>query len=265
MSTPNQSNPESDGASKGLVMVVEDRQHDREAMQEVLEQQGYAVITAESGQQALEVLRACPQPPDLIIACIMLPDMNVKELVREVRKESIWMRISFLIMPVLDGGVSFIPWVEYLTKPFSAKDLCLAVEEILKHSRESKGLIMVVEDDLQLLAGLQTVLTQAHYEVITAEDGKQALEALRVCSQPPDLIIMDMWVRGMGGWEIALEIRKQSLGIRVPILFLTGLDGPTSQSLANQFGVADHLTKPFDAEDLFYSVELLRARSRASS
>lgn len=127
----------------------------------------------------------------------------------------------------------------------------------------SKGLILVVEDDLQLLAGLQAVLAGAHYEVITAESGQQALGALNACSQPPDLIIMDMWVRGMGGWEIALEIRRQPLGIRVPILFLTALDGPTSQSLANQFGLADHLTKPFDAEDLFNAMADLLNASQA--
>lgn len=142
MSTSSQPTPESDGASKGMVMVVEDRQHDREAMQEVLEQQGYKVIAAESGQQALAALCACPRVPDLIITEDMMLHMNGVELMREIRKESAWMWVPLLFLAgrCCDRNVDIrkiFGGNDFLLKPFNADQLLRAVEEVLARSRAS--------------------------------------------------------------------------------------------------------------------------------
>lgn len=83
----------------------------------------------------------------------------------------------------------------------------------------AKGLIMVVEDDLNLLEGIQTVLELEHYEVISVENGKQALETLRACMKLPDLIVSDIMMPHMNGLELLREVRKERAWISHSVHF----------------------------------------------
>lgn len=142
MSTPNQSTLDSDQASKGLILVVEDQNHLREDLQFVLTQAHFEVIAAESGQQALAALRACPRVPDLIITEDMMLHMNGVELMREIRKESAWMCVPLLFLAgrCCDRNVDIrkiFGGNDFLLKPFNADQLLRAVEEVLARSRAS--------------------------------------------------------------------------------------------------------------------------------
>ncbi len=127
----------------------------------------------------------------------------------------------------------------------------------------AKGLIMVVEDDLNLLEGIQTVLELEHYEVISVENGKQALETLRACMKLPDLIVSDIMMPHMNGLELLREVRKERAWIRIPFIFLTALSEKPDIHRGKMLGVDDYLTKPFDAEDLIIAVDSRLSRHRA--
>ncbi len=124
---------------KATLLVVEDDIHLLEGIRTVLELEQYRVVTAENGEQALNVLNSSPVPPDLIVSDIMMPRMDGIQLLNEVRKNQAWLSIPFIFLTarseksdVVHGkrlGVD-----DYLVKPFDADDLLLAIESRLKRS-----------------------------------------------------------------------------------------------------------------------------------
>jgi two-component system sensor histidine kinase/response regulator len=118
-----------------------------------------------------------------------------------------------------------------------------------------KARILIVEDDLNLLEGIQTVLELDDYSVISVENGKQALAVLRESSVLPDLIVSDIMMPLMDGIQLLREVRKVPLWIKIPFIFLTARSEKSDIQRGKQLGVDDYLVKPFDADDLLIAVE----------
>ena len=118
-----------------------------------------------------------------------------------------------------------------------------------------KARILIVEDDLNLLEGIQTVLELDNYSVISVENGKQALDVLRESSVPPDLIVSDIMMPQMDGIQLLREVRRVQEWIKIPFIFLTARSEKTDIQRGKQLGVDDYLVKPFDADDLLIAVE----------
>lgn len=124
-----------------------------------------------------------------------------------------------------------------------------------QENRFFKARILIVEDDLNLLEGVQTVLELDRYSVISVENGKQALEILSTSSVPPDLIVSDIMMPEMDGIQLLREVRKVPEWIKIPFIFLTARSEKTDIQRGKQLGVDDYLIKPFDADDLLIAVE----------
>jgi DNA-binding response OmpR family regulator len=115
--------------------------------------------------------------------------------------------------------------------------------------------ILVVDDDPSVLKVVQTVLSAEGYEVEVAADGPEALR--RILESPPALVILDVMMPGLNGWELCEIVRRQSHTREVPVLFLTGARVDVQDQItALQVGGSDHMKKPFRAEEL-------RAKARA--
>lgn len=109
--------------------------------------------------------------------------------------------------------------------------------------------ILVVEDDLNLLEGIQTVLELDHYAVVCAENGVQAVEVLR--STPlPDLIVSDIMMPQMDGIELLKAVRAVPEWVRIPFIFLTARGERQDIQRGKQLGVDDYLVKPFELAEL---------------
>lgn len=124
-----------------------------------------------------------------------------------------------------------------------------------QESRFFKARILIVEDDLNLLEGVQTVLELDRYSVISVENGKQALEVLSTSPVPPDLIVSDIMMPQMDGIQLLREVRKVPEWIKIPFIFLTARSEKSDIQRGKQLGVDDYLIKPFDADDLLIAVE----------
>ena len=118
-----------------------------------------------------------------------------------------------------------------------------------------KARILIVEDDINLLEGIQTVLELDNYSVITVENGEQALAILSESTVPPDLIVSDIMMPHMDGIQLLREVRKVAAWIKIPFIFLTALSEKVDIQRGKQLGVDDYLIKPFDADDLLIAVE----------
>jgi DNA-binding response OmpR family regulator len=108
--------------------------------------------------------------------------------------------------------------------------------------------IVVVDDDAGVGAAIRDLLASEKYTVEAPGDARTALpELLRAV---PDLVILDVNMPGMSGWELCAILRRQSTTRGVPILFLTGRQELKDRITAMQLGGSDYLAKPFGADEL---------------
>jgi two-component system sensor histidine kinase/response regulator len=126
-----------------------------------------------------------------------------------------------------------------------------------------KSVVLVVEDDLNLLEGIRTVLELDGYAVLTAENGVQALEVLRKTPLRPDLIVSDIMMPHMNGLDLLTAVREEPDWISIPFIFLTALSDRRDKLMGKKLGVDDYVVKPFDTEDLLVAVESRLKRHKA--
>lgn len=103
--------------------------------------------------------------------------------------------------------------------------------------------VLVVDDDPEVVDAVGEALHEDGYQVEVATDGPTALK--RVLDAPPDLIVLDVRMPEMNGWEFCEIVRRQSHTRDVPVLFLTACNEVRDQITAMQVGGSDHLPKPF--------------------
>lgn len=145
------------------LLVVEDEPTLRELLSASLELSGFQVITAETGTQALEAVRA--QRPDLIVLDVMLPDFNGFEVARRLRERPVGQGAGhppILFLTARDAAEDRISGLraggdDYVTKPFNLEELILRIQAVLRRTsgRPSDGLLVV--DDLELDPGSHQV------------------------------------------------------------------------------------------------------------
>jgi DNA-binding response OmpR family regulator len=117
--------------------------------------------------------------------------------------------------------------------------------------------ILVVEDDAAILRGLRDNLAAESHEVITASDGAEGYRLS--CEGRPDLILLDLMLPKMSGYEICRKLRAG--GSRVPILMLTARGEEADRVLGLDLGADDYLTKPFSVRELLARVRALLRRT----
>lgn len=120
--------------------------------------------------------------------------------------------------------------------------------------------ILIVEDESHLAGGLRFNLEAEGYEVTIAPDGRIAAQELTNSSQPFDLVLLDLMLPGMSGFEVAR--RARAAGNFVPILILTAKDAAQDLIRGIEDGADDYLTKPFHLDELLARVRGLLRRRR---
>jgi two-component system OmpR family response regulator len=115
--------------------------------------------------------------------------------------------------------------------------------------------ILVVDDEKKIIEIIQAYLERGGYQVISAVDGKTALAMAH--SRHPDLIILDLMLPEISGWDVCRMIRKES---DIPILMLTARDEVTDKIVGLEMGADDYVTKPFDPKELVSRVRAILRR-----
>ncbi|HSJ03858.1 MAG: response regulator transcription factor [Verrucomicrobium sp.] len=116
--------------------------------------------------------------------------------------------------------------------------------------------VLVVEDDPDLRRSLAATLREENYAVDVAADGLEGLEKAQ--HSPYDIILLDVMLPGLGGWEFLQKLRPQS---KTPVLMLTARDAVQDRVKGLNHGADDYLTKPFDIEELLARVRALIRRA----
>ncbi|MDD1444406.1 response regulator, partial [Dolichospermum sp. ST_sed3] len=117
----------------------------------------------------------------------------------------------------------------------------------------TKGTILVVDDTTILLAFLTTILNDEGFETISADSGELALVSLE--KRMPDLILLDILMPGIDGFEVCRQIKSQEKLSHIPIIFLTALTEKEDRIKGLQLGAVDYIIKPFEEKELLIKVK----------
>ena len=120
--------------------------------------------------------------------------------------------------------------------------------------------ILVVDDDLNICELLKLYLENDGYVVYTANDGKQAVDMFK--NKTPDLVLLDIMLPKMDGWQVCREIRKTS---GVPIIMLTAKGETFDKVLGLELGADDYVVKPFDTKEVMARVKAVLRRTKGDS
>jgi two-component system, NtrC family, sensor kinase len=122
----------------------------------------------------------------------------------------------------------------------------------LDHIQSDSAIILVVDDVLENLRLLSKILSQKDYNVRQAIDGKVALKTVR--SMQPDLILLDIMMPEIDGYEVCGILKSDPLTQHIPVIFISALDEVWDKVKAFQVGGSDYITKPFNHEEVLARV-----------
>jgi len=119
--------------------------------------------------------------------------------------------------------------------------------------------ILLIEDELKIARTVRLYLEQAGYQVVTVTDGALALPSFR--HEHPDLVLLDIMLPNVDGWEICRKLRAES---GTPIIMLTAISEETDRILGLELGADDYITKPFSPREVVARVKAVLRRVHGS-
>jgi DNA-binding response OmpR family regulator len=122
--------------------------------------------------------------------------------------------------------------------------------------------VLLVEDNLTLIESIAFELEMRDYTVLQATDGKEALALLQKGDVLPDIVVSDIAMPDMDGYELLEAVRANHDWELIPFIFLTAFDSPNAQRIGKDLGVDDYLTKPFEPDELVSAMENKIKRTR---
>jgi CheY-like chemotaxis protein/anti-sigma regulatory factor (Ser/Thr protein kinase) len=259
------------------ILLVEDSEPAVIQVMDILSEQGFRVQVARNGKEALEQIDI--MPPAAMILDLMMPEVDGFEVLRTIRGREKTARLPVLILTakhvtrdelkVLEGNN-----IQQLIAKgaVSKKELLAAVNKMVfpyqgseapslgktsTDKNSDKSTILVVEDNPDNMMTVKALLRET-CNIIEASDGEAGLESARMFK--PDLVLLDISLPGMDGFEVLAQIRKQEHLSRVPVIALTARAMKGSKEDIMAHGFDGYISKPIDGERLRKSIrEILYA------
>ncbi|XKH61375.1 response regulator [Halomonas sediminis] len=119
--------------------------------------------------------------------------------------------------------------------------------------------VLVVDDEPNIVLSLEFLMEQAGFDVVTAEDGESALACVK--DTVPDLILLDISLPGISGFDVLEQLRADSDKAHLPIIMLTAHGREIEREKGMALGADDYITKPFSTQALVSKVKALLAET----
>ncbi|MBK7000052.1 MAG: response regulator [Rhodoferax sp.] len=265
-----------------VFLVVDDLEPMRKVTAGQLHLMGInTILTASNGLQALQLLRS--HKVDIILSDWNMPVMSGLELLQAVRTDPKLSHLPFIMITAeteririeeaIANGVTAL-----LIKPYSGADLIMRVERALSapphvppvtaakvstHLRASPNAldaaapgnakvahptILVIDDSPENLL-LMSHLFKDEYRVRVGNSGSMALEICQ-SNNPPDLVLLDIMMPGIDGFEVARRMREHPVSQTIPVIFVTAMTDKAASLKGFELGAVDFVTKPIDPDVL---------------
>jgi len=251
------------------LLIVEDNDIQRQNLIELLAGEDVATKSAGTGAEALEMLKS--KPFDCLVLDLMLPDMSGIELLERIKSEVGLLQLPVIVHTGKDLSAEEEAHLSTITSAIVVKDatspehvveaitlflhrpvalLAAPLRKMLESTSEKgPGLpgktVLVVDDDMRNIYAISSVLEMSQMNVVCAQDGKKALE--EIASNPKiDLVLMDIMMPEMDGYQALREIRKMEHFNSLPIIALTAKAMPGDRERCIEAGASDYIPKPVD-------------------
>jgi len=240
----------------GRVLVVDDLADIRLMIKSFLSKAGAVVDLAENGKQALEQLRLAREHnelPDAVVMDMQMPVMDGYEATSCLRAEGIAVPILALTANAMKGERERcveVGCTDYLSKPVEGREVVQKVQNLIRGDSTTRTVpdshVMVVDDNTTITRMLAKVLDKAGYRVSVAHKGVAALQML--ADDLPDLMLLDVGLPDIDGFEVAQRIHKEWAESRPTLIAFSGADGTDDDFVSKGF---DHrLLKPVEVAEL---------------
>ena len=202
------------------ILVIDDDESTCDMLRRTIEKAGYAVVVATRAEEGLKQARVCK--PDAITLDVMMPGMDGWSLLSTLKADPELMHIPVIMLTMIDDkGMGYsLGAAEYLTKPVDRSRLLPLLEKYTHH--ENTAPVLVVDDNPEDRALLCRMLEGEGWTVNEAENGKDALEAMTRAL--PAVIMLDLMMPVMNGFEFLHTLRKHEAWQRVPVVVLTAME-----------------------------------------
>jgi CheY-like chemotaxis protein len=204
-------------AVAGTVLVIDDEATVRDLVARFLVREGLRVVTAPDGEEGLRLARELR--PDAITLDVMMPGLDGWAVLAALKADPDLADIPVVMLTIVDDrnlGYA-LGAAEYLTKPIDRERL---VAVLRRYRRDLP--VLVVDDDPALRELLRRTLEAKGYVVAEAANGREALGRLR--ETPPGVILLDLMMPEMDGFEFLEELRRDEAGRRIPVIVITAKD-----------------------------------------
>lgn len=255
------------GGNKGLgrseIVIIDENQSDLSLLCKLVEEGGMTFRTARTMAQGInEVVR---EMPDGLIVEIPLPDGDAYELVEHVRTLPGGDDIAIIIVSKQTGFLDKVRSIHcgadaHFERPVDMKAMLRRMRYLLDKRKQESPKILSVEDDPDQAAFIRAFLESAGYQVRTCTDPKN-FDSF-ISSFNPDLVLLDVMLPGMTGYELARYLRQDERHATLPVIFLTTQGNIEARIEAARSGGDDHLVKPVPPALLLSSVSARLERSR---
>ena len=205
------------GATGPLILAVDDDPAVLDLLSRNLVREGYSVRTASNGRDALRLAQELK--PRLITLDVMMPSMDGWSVLTALKADAATRDIPVVMVSIIDDRqLGFaLGAADYLTKPVDRARLAEILARQAPH--DTKRLALVVDDLRDNRAMLRAALEREDWEVVEAEDGRAALEAF--ARHQPGLILLDLMMPVMDGFEFLRSLRAREDGRAVPVVVVT--------------------------------------------
>lgn len=244
------------------VLVIEDNAMNMELATALLEEAGCITLGTSLAETGIELAKS--EKPRLILMDVSLPGMDGLTAVRILKQDPATKEIPIIVMTAHAMSGDEFKAVQagcngYLTKPIDTRKFLKMVAHFMgatsarrdENNSQSKS-ILVVDDEEANCELVEALLESFGHETESIRDGLKALTRLQVSDsmQLPDLVLLDVMMPGMNGFEVTRAIRQNPLTCDLPIVMVTALTSMEDRLRAVEAGANDFITKPIDKIEL---------------
>ena len=202
------------------VLVIDDDPEARDIIERFLKKDGFEVMTAASGEEGLRIAHRIK--PAAITLDVMMPDMDGWSVLRALKADPDLHDIPVVMVTMVDDktkGYS-LGATDYLTKPVNRDQLLKILGRY--HCADDVCAVLVVEDDEKTRELLARTLEKEDWDVMQAGNGREALEQMSQIK--PDLILLDLMMPVMDGFDFLLAMRGNPAWKDIPVIVVTAKD-----------------------------------------
>jgi len=254
--------PSSAEPRRDVVLVIDDDRTARELITSYLEEQRIPVATAAGGIEGLR--RARELRPAAIALDVLMSDLSGWDVLAALKSDPELASVPVIVTTIIDEpnkGMA-LGAADYLTKPIDRERLLKSLARYVAPGRPTR--VLIIEDDPAQCQYMRTALEAAGYIVDQAEDGRAGLARLRASA--PHVIVLDLMMPRMDGFEFAAALQQDSAWRRLPVIVVTAMDLTKEDRRRLQANAANILRKQeFAPSELVEQVRASIAAARAAA